>query len=67
MATEKKIRGKRVGSKLLAMAEKHSLEGGALYIWANVDIEAIEFYKKSDYSIFGDEFNVEGNGFHYSV
>ncbi len=67
MATEENSRGKGVGSKLLARAEKHSLENGAFCVWANARFEAIDFYKKSGYSIFGNEFNIDGIGLHYLV
>ena len=65
MATVENIRKNGYASRLLKVAETYALKTGANYIWCNARISAMEFYKKHNYKIHGNEFNVEDIGPHY--
>lgn len=67
MATSENVRGKGVGLKLLESAQNLASKSGADYIWANARSTAIGFYKKAGYTVFGEEFSVQGVGAHFLV
>ncbi len=67
MATVLAIRGQGAGSKLLKEAEDYAKNKGAKYLWANARSVAIDFYKKSGYSISPLKFEIEGIGSHYLI
>lgn len=67
MATALSIRGQGAGFKLLKEAEAHAKDKGGKYLWANARSVAIEFYRKSGYSISPIKFEIEGVGSHYLI
>ena len=67
MATLPQARGKGAGSRLLKAAEVYAFENDADYVWANARISAMEFYRKSEYTIDDNEFHIEGVGPHVIV
>jgi len=67
MATDPQARGKGAGAKLLKKAEVYAFDNDADYVWANARISAMEFYRKSEYTIDDNEFHIEGVGPHVIV
>ncbi|PCJ33162.1 MAG: GNAT family N-acetyltransferase [Gammaproteobacteria bacterium] len=67
MATAIHSRGQGIGFKLLAAAESHAQKIHTQYIWANARVEAINFYKKSAYTINPQQFEIKGVGPHQLV
>ena len=67
MATCEEVRGKGLGLKLLAAAEKVAFNAGADYVWANARTSAIGFYVKAAYKVIGEQFHVDGVGPHLLV
>lgn len=67
MGTIPKARGKGAGAKLLNKAEEYAFKSDADYVWANARISAKEFYRKLDYHIDENEFNIKGVGPHVIV
>ena len=56
------------GSKLLKMiALKYSSGDKVSVLWCNARIEAINFYKKNNFSIRGKKFMIKDIGFHYRM
>ena len=67
MATKAECQGKGYGKLLLKEAEL-ILEGkGIDIIWCNARITAIDFYKKLDYEVIGNQFEVAEVGPHFKM
>ncbi len=65
MAIVKDIRKKGYATQLLQKAEAYAIKNKAHYIWCNARIEAIGFYEKLAYKVYGDQFDVKDIGAHF--
>lgn len=65
MAVEEDLRGKGIGSKLIASCVKFAKENGGDLIWCDARLEATEFYKSLGFKIQGDQYIVKNVGPHY--
>jgi putative membrane protein insertion efficiency factor len=68
MFTLPKFRAMGYGSKLLRKIEFDNLNKNKHFkIWCNARIEAVDFYKKNNYKIVGEEFLIKNIGLHYRM
>jgi len=67
MAVIAEERGKGLGIQLLSAAEKHAANNNANYIWANAKSDAVGFYRKADYQIDSEVFNIAPVGPHQKI
>ena len=65
MATSEKVRGQGVGRQLLQHGLTHCHQQGAGLLWCNARVSASEFYRKLNFAIQGEAFNIEDIGPHY--
>jgi len=65
MATSESIRGQGVGRQLLQHGLLHCQQLGADLLWCNARVSASEFYRKLNFAIQGEAFNIEDIGPHY--
>ncbi len=65
MAVLPNYQKKGLGDLLLQAAEKHITKQNAGLIWFNAREIAVGFYKKANYSIMGEAFNIADIGPHY--
>jgi len=67
MAVVAEERGKGLGLQLLSAAEKHAANNNADYIWANAKSDAAGFYRKANYQIDSEVFEIAPVGPHQKV
>ncbi|MFD2909943.1 GNAT family N-acetyltransferase [Flavobacterium ardleyense] len=65
MAVLEEFQGKGFGERLLKEAEEYCWTQHAKVIWFNARESAVAFYKKSNYKILGDSFNIPDVGIHF--
>ena len=65
MATLPEYQGKGFGKKLLSACIKHVEENNGSYIWCNARKNAVNYYKKFDFKIISDEFEITSIGLHF--
>lgn len=67
MATDTPFVGKGCGKQLIEFAVEYIKKTNAKYIWCNARSTAVEFYKKLDFQVSSDEFEIAGVGPHYEM
>lgn len=67
MAVLKEMRGSQLGEKLLQKGEKLLIKNGVTALWFNARIAAVPFYKRLDYKVISDPFEIEPIGTHYKM
>ncbi|WP_233244042.1 GNAT family N-acetyltransferase [Tamlana fucoidanivorans] len=65
MAVLKTFQGQGLGKLILQYGENFMKEKGADTIWCNARQLAVPFYKKNNYAIISEPFNIEHIGLHY--
>ena len=65
MATDPAVRGQGVGRELLKEGIRQCASRGAGILWCNARTSAIEFYRKLNFDIKGEEFMIKNIGPHY--
>ena len=65
MASAKESQGKGYGKRILSAAEQMLRDKNVDVLWCNARVVAFEFYKKLDYELVGDVFEVEQVGPHF--
>lgn len=65
MAVLEVFQGRGFGEKLLKVAEKYCWDQKATLIWCNARENAVSFYKKLSYEIFGESFVIPDVGAHF--
>jgi len=65
MAILTEFQGKYLGNNLLLEAEKLLTQKGITLIWCNARDTAVSFYKKHNYKIIGNAFQISKIGTHY--
>lgn len=65
MATDPDFSGKGCGSDLIKFAINELRSANASYIWCHARSSAIGFYRKLDFEVISDEFEVPGIGPHF--
>jgi ribosomal protein S18 acetylase RimI-like enzyme len=65
MAVLNSYQKKGIGEKLIQYAETEIKKQKSGIIWFNARIAAANFYKKSDYQIIGESFEIKDVGPHY--
>jgi GNAT superfamily N-acetyltransferase len=65
MATEPSIRGSGWGRRLLLACLSHAATQGGTVMWCNARIEALPFYERLDFRVFGEEYTPPGLGPHH--
>jgi GNAT superfamily N-acetyltransferase len=64
MAVEPELRGRGIGSALLAACEAHASNRGARRLWCNARVDARNLYGNAGMEVEGDEFEIAGIGRH---
>lgn len=67
MATAPAFAGKGYGKELINFAKDELIAGNASYIWCNARSSAVGFYKRLNFEIISDEFEVPGIGMHFNM
>jgi len=67
MATLEKGRGKGFGKQIINEAKVILKQKNVSVLWCNARKEAVMFYKKLNFTIVGEEFNVVKVGLHYKM
>lgn len=67
MATHPDFAGKGFGATLINFAIDELTSGQASYIWCNARLAAVGFYKKLNFEVISDEFDVPGIGPHFDM
>jgi len=67
LAIVEALRGQGHGNAMLKAVEQLAQDLGAAYLWANARDNALDFYRKADYTVGDEEFIVEGVGPHRIV
>ncbi|HVT88820.1 MAG TPA: GNAT family N-acetyltransferase [Tepidisphaeraceae bacterium] len=68
MAVEPALQGRGVGSLLLKMVDQTvRLESHSMQLWCNARSPAVQFYRKSCWETFGDEFDIPTAGPHLKM
>lgn len=65
MATVPDVRGQGLGTQLLQQGLKECQSRGASVLWCNARTNAVDFYRKLNFDIKGEEFMIENIGLHY--
>ena len=65
MATNPDSRALGLASQLLAACREHIIQEGGAVLWCNARESAMEFYRKNQFRIIGERFEIEGIGPHY--
>jgi len=64
MATDPAVRGAGHGADVLTASIDHVAGQGGSELWCNARIAAVGFYRRADFEVVSDEFEVEGMGPH---
>ena len=64
MASTPQMRGRGIGSALLAGCLQHAREHGARRVWCNARVGARSFYERAGLSVHGEPFDVPPIGMH---
>ena len=67
MATEPEHVGKAYGSAVIKFAIDELKKRGAAYIWCNARSSALGFYRKLNFEILSEEYELSGIGAHYNM
>lgn len=67
MATEPGYARKGYGSSVIKFAIDELKNRGAAYIWCNARSSALDFYRKLNFEILSEEFEVSGIGAHFNM
>lgn len=67
MAVLKAFQGIGLGEIILRHGEDVLKEKSVKILWCNAREIAINFYKKNDYQIIGESFNIKDIGLHYTM
>lgn len=67
MATDPLFTGKGYGADLIKFAIEALTSTDAAYIWCNARSSAVNFYKKLEFEIVSDEFEVPSIGPHFNM
>lgn len=67
MATSEKGRGKGLGKQIIKEAKVILKQKKVFFLWCNARKEAVMFYKKLNFTIVGEEFEVVKVGPHYKM
>lgn len=67
MATEPEQVGKGYGSAVIKFAIDELKKRGAAYIWCNARSSALGFYRKLNFQILSEEYEVSGIGGHFNM
>jgi GNAT superfamily N-acetyltransferase len=65
MATRPELRGRGMGSAVLAAIEGAAGERGARRLWCNARTGARRFYERAGFAAEGREYEIEGIGAHF--
>lgn len=65
MASAPHVRGRGIGSMLLARCESHARERGGQLLWCNARVGARAFYERGGLRVHGDRFEIPPIGRHY--
>lgn len=65
MATSESVRGLGIGRKLLEQGINECRKKGGDLLWCNARTSAAGFYRKLNFAIQGEVFNIENIGPHY--
>jgi GNAT superfamily N-acetyltransferase len=64
MATREELRGRGIGSALLARCEEHARARGGTRLWCNARVGARSFYERAGMSVCGEQFEIPEIGPH---
>lgn len=64
MATDPSIRGTGIGRRLLLECLRHAKAQGATAMWCNARVEALPFYERLEFLVFGEPYTPPGLGPH---
>jgi GNAT superfamily N-acetyltransferase len=64
MATAPAVRGRGLGSAVLAELVRHAVDQGAVRVWCNARTPARSFYERGGFHVVSDEFDLPGIGPH---
>ena len=64
MATDADVRGTGFGAALLAGCVEQVVASGGAELWCNARLSAIGFYRRAEFEVLSDEFDVPGIGPH---
>ncbi|WP_298554897.1 GNAT family N-acetyltransferase [uncultured Algibacter sp.] len=67
MAILKPFQGKGLGNVILKQGENLLKEKKVKTLWCNAREVAINFYKKNNYQVTGNAFNIKNIGIHYTM
>jgi predicted GNAT family N-acyltransferase len=67
MATALVFSRQGYGARLIAFAMLELQKKGASYLWCNARKSAVDFYKKLNFQIISEEFEVPGIGPHFNM
>lgn len=67
MATEPQHAGKGYGAAVIKFAIDELKKRGAAYIWCNARSSALGFYRKLNFEILSEEYELSGIGAHYNM
>lgn len=67
MAVLPEYRNRHIAKKLLHETERKLKEEGSLFLWCNARENAVGFYNKHGFKIFGDKFEIHAIGPHYCM
>ena len=65
MAVENNCQGQGVGKKILDFAFLELKKRKTDFLWCNARLIALDFYKKLNFKIYGEIFNIKDIGPHY--
>ncbi len=65
MASAPDMRGRGIGSALLASCERHAREQGATLLWCNARVRARSLYERAGMTVLGEPFDIKPIGLHY--
>ena len=65
MAVDNKYQKQGVGKEILNFAFNELKKRNVDFLWCNSRIVALDFYKKLNFKIYGDSFNIKYIGLHY--
>lgn len=67
MATDDGLRGRGIGTAVLAAAVDHVAEVGGRLVWCDARVAARAFYERNGFVVEGGRFEVEGIGPHWPM
>ena len=65
MAVDFNYQKKGIGKKILRFAFQELKKRNVNFLWCNARLVAVNFYKKLNFKVYGEEFNIEHIGPHY--